>query len=1229
MNKLYLASLLAGIGAVAAASPQTTHLKSPGHTPPPPGPDARMEFIANLGQWDSHVKFLGRSPGVDMWITDQGVSYSYYRATGAPKAPLTARFGAKPAKPANPSLKFEGHVVRVGFDGADKIARTQGMGKKGYFLNYYVGNDRTKWRAHVPVYSSVKVNDLYKGVDLVAYFDPIKKRPRYDLVVKPGADASKIAMRYEGVQNLGVGPRGALAYKTSLGQVEERDLFAYQPAAGYDIDRGRTGIAKHDAKTLQRVTPVKAQVRMDEDGAVRFALGRRNASESLVIDPIVWATYLNGDSPGAYTFPYSLAVGSDDSIYVSGQTYAPTYPATPGAYSAWADGTYAQNYASRLSSDGTTLLSSTVFGSGTGNEYQIIVAPCLDGSFAVAGVTYGSGYPITPNAWQATYADNNGNGEGFVTKFSADGAMVFSTFLAHACFPLGIATGSDGAIYTAGAADPAFASGIVTPNAAYTSMAAYGGYCAKLLPDGSGLEFGTYTPGAIATALALDSAGNMYLGGNIGDNSFTATPGSFGPFTGWLGFSQGLAFVMKIHSDGSRYDYSGQYGSQVNYGYLVLSGIAVDPSGSVYIGGHARENTIPITPGAYATTRGGGSADAFVAKVAPDGRSLAYSTFFPSIDHGATDMASITVDSFGRACIAGRVSEGGHIPLTSGALQTASPNMFTGSYLAQLSPDGQSLVYSTYYGAPTIPVTAGMRALSNDDMAVSANVYNLPFPTTAGTFHPLPPSPLGVSAQVVARIRLSPGETTMGVSPVQGNSTARVTGNVWLPAKATMPTMIKLSTTSTKVVVPKQILVPAGQFAGSFSATYQPVDSDTSVDIRATVGSSVLTRTVTIKPAVLNGFTISAASAVGERSVSGKVTLDGVAGPSGVTVSLSSSDPSVANVPASVTIPSGKQNATFNFSTNPTASGSTTIQAHGDNGPFVGSQTISVSPVLPSAIGLSMPTLYNGQSTAGRVRLNTAAPSGGLTVDLSVPDDYKPYFPAQVVVPKGASYADFAVSIDSTFAGPDASFALTATANGTTVTTNVNLKTVQLGSIRVSPGTLYGGYFATVTVTLNHAAPAGGITVDLASNSPSVMVSTPITIIAGTTTGWVYASTPLALAAAETVTISATAGGVTKTVPITIRPLLLAGFTSSVTTVKGGTGANLTVTLNAPTVQDVVVQLHSDSASASLPATVTIPAGSQSVTVPLATSAVANNAKVNLTASFLSVTRTLTIVVSK
>lgn len=251
-------------------------------------------------------------------------------------------------------------------------------------------------------------------------------------------------------------------------------------------------------------------------------------------------------------------------------------------------------------------------------------------------------------------------------------------------------------------------------------------YITKFAPDGGSLVYSTYLGGGsqqIGYSIALDAAGCAYVSGTTTSNNFPTTSGAFQPALA----GNNDAFVTKISANGDSLVYSTYLGgSSVDYGYSI----AVDKAECAYVAGYTRSTNFPVTAGAFQQTYGGGTADAFVTKLAADGGNLIYSTFLggSTLDYGS----GIAVDSDGYAYVTGP-TQSANFPTTLGAFQTTF-NGITDSFITKLSIDGGSLVYSTFLGgsgadsAESIAVDATGRAYVTG--ATSSN----DFPVTPGAF---------------------------------------------------------------------------------------------------------------------------------------------------------------------------------------------------------------------------------------------------------------------------------------------------------------------------------------------------------------------------------------------------------------------------------------------------------------------------------------------------------------
>jgi hypothetical protein len=235
-------------------------------------------------------------------------------------------------------------------------------------------------------------------------------------------------------------------------------------------------------------------------------------------------------------------------------------------------------------------------------------------------------------------------------------------------------------------------------------------FLAKFSSNGTSLIWGTYyggTGGEQGTAIVLDASNNIYISGFTTSTSAIATAGAYQ--TTNAGGSHD-AFLAKFNSSGTSLLWGTYYGGT---GDDESYGIALDGSNNVYITGYTTSISNIATAGAYQTTYGGGSYDAFLAKFNPTGSSLLWGTYYGGT--GSDFAYGIATDASANVYITGETTSTSAIA-TAGAYQTA---LIGGqdAFLAKFNTAGTSLLWGTYYGG-----TTGTQA-SAIALDASANVY--------------------------------------------------------------------------------------------------------------------------------------------------------------------------------------------------------------------------------------------------------------------------------------------------------------------------------------------------------------------------------------------------------------------------------------------------------------------------------------------------------------------------
>ena len=562
-----------------------------------------LRFEPNRGQTDSKVKFIGRGSGYTLFLSTTEAAFAIPKPV---KQPVALRLTAKErrAKLADPAFykpqPIEYSLLRMKLAGARPNASLEAMDKLPGKINYFIGNDPKKWRRNIPIYSRVKVHNVYPGIDLVYHGGDQRHAEHdlleYDLVVAPGADPSAIKISFAGADSMRLDSHGDL--RLSVGG---RDFVQRAPVVYQDIAGAKKTVAGH--------------YRLSGVHSTTIQLAAYDRAAPLLIDPaLVWATYLGGTQNDQINGVATRPNNGSDNVYVTGNTGSMdlAVKASP-ELSQLVGGEDA--FVAELSHDSATIIYFSYLGGSDQNEGNgIAVDP--SGNAYIVGRTFSSNFPTTVGAKDTSCCD--GWSGAFVSKILFDGSnLAYSTFIRGRPDMSGMENGRNAGL--AIAVDP------------------HGNAYATGWTDS--IEFPTKS-GNPNTPVFQGSNGGINAGMNCAGDTCTN------------------AWVTEVNQDGSDYVFSTYLGGEAFTRGLAITVQGTRPMPTApevytpFVAGETSDLMFPVTPNAFEPMLGNGSGlgtDAFVTEVKSDGTALLYSTYLgdgaegPFVAAGGGPLAGIAV----------------------------------------------------------------------------------------------------------------------------------------------------------------------------------------------------------------------------------------------------------------------------------------------------------------------------------------------------------------------------------------------------------------------------------------------------------------------------------------------------------------------------------------------------------------------------------------------------------
>ena len=316
-----------------------------------------LYFIPNYGQMDKQVAYYVQGKDKTLYFTPEGVTLALASPVASEEFPfktdrrmpsrdLSVERGTTrpPAlQPGNTDAATTGQtgpgrwIVKLDFVDADKNVRPVGQEETGAAISYFRGKPE-EWRAGLPTYSKIVYPDLWPGIDL-AYYGTVNKL-KYEFIVHPGADPSKIRLAYRGAESVSVEPDGRLKVTTQAGSFSDDVPVAYQEKGGKRLNIG-LAYELRGAKSPRTAEGAAIGDSTARDGAAApaakpalgygFKIEDYDAGLPLVLDPaiMVYCGYVGGSG---YDTGFGIAVDEAGNAYLTGYASSndATFPVTVG-----------------------------------------------------------------------------------------------------------------------------------------------------------------------------------------------------------------------------------------------------------------------------------------------------------------------------------------------------------------------------------------------------------------------------------------------------------------------------------------------------------------------------------------------------------------------------------------------------------------------------------------------------------------------------------------------------------------------------------------------------------------------------------------------------------------------------------------------------------------------------------------------------------------------------------
>jgi len=643
------------------------------------------------------------APALPAWFEKSGDAMVARGSRGALRVDSAGAHFTPPAPEGAKARTF-----RLTLAGGAQLHGPAAVGPKVARTSYFVGRNRSEWRAGLPQFEKAQYRDVYPGIDWV-FYTTAAKRLEYDFVVQPGADPNAIRVKFDPSVKLSL-EQGTLVARLGESELRQPEPLIYQRENG-------------------QLKTIAGAYRILPGNEIAFEVSDFDRSKPLVIDPVLtYSAYFGGGNEDRIN---AIAVDSQGNLWATGSAGSEfTPPQAEEPYRGTRVGA-GDAFIARFTPNEEGKLALTLFtylGGAAIDEGNAIAVDSQDRVYVV-GTTASNDFPLAGNAHQTTPA---GGWETFVSRFDPQSAGAESLFYSSYQggpkdeYVQAIAVDATGAVHFCGFTDSGELGGATEAVLQRSNRGGIDAFYARVQPNApsasAAREYATFLGGNgtdSANAIVVDSDGVAYLTGYTTSDDFpiAGLPYQDAPR------SRGEIMLARIDTRRAGLD-ALTYSSYIGGGQLdVATAMARDAQGRLWITGYTRSNDIPTTPDNYQGVYGGDT-DAFLMQIdlTREGFDiLRYSTMFGG--RGADVPYGITLDRAGRAVIAGyTLSE--DLPLKDSPFPPKTSINLAEIFVAAIEPAlgfPNAVVFSGIYGGTLTDMATGIASDARGNIYVAGN----------------------------------------------------------------------------------------------------------------------------------------------------------------------------------------------------------------------------------------------------------------------------------------------------------------------------------------------------------------------------------------------------------------------------------------------------------------------------------------------------------------------------